>query len=57
MEELSHSKHMPEDKLEIVELCVAGIKQLANTKQTFKEFLGFSTVNRKLLTECLEKAF
>jgi hypothetical protein len=37
---------MPDDKLEIVELCVASIKQLANTKQTFREFLAFSNVNR-----------
>jgi hypothetical protein len=56
-DELTHLRHMPEDKLEIVELCVAAIKQLANSKQTFKEFLGFSNVNRELLTECLSKAF
>lgn len=34
------------EKMEIIELCVSSIKQLANTKQTFKEFLEFSPLNR-----------
>lgn len=59
LNELNNSPNskLPDDKMEIVELCVASIKQLANTKQTFREFLGFSSVNRDLLTECLERVF
>jgi hypothetical protein len=48
---------MSEDKLEIVELCVESIKQLANTKQTFREFLAYSNVNRQLLTVFIQKVF
>ena len=43
--------------MEIIELCVSSIKQLANTKQTFKEFLEFSPLNRDLLTQCLQRVF
>lgn len=37
---------LPSDKLEIIELCVSSIKQMANSKQTFREFLAFSPINR-----------
>ena len=41
LDEVEQYKHerLPNARLEIIELCVASIKQLANTKQTFKEFL------------------
>jgi hypothetical protein len=41
------------EKMEIIELCVSSIKQLANTKLTFREFLAFSALNKELLTECI----
>lgn len=44
---------MTSEKMEIIELCVSSIKQLANTKQTFREFLAFSALNKELLIECL----
>ncbi len=45
------------EKLENIEICVASIKQLANTKQTFKEFLDFSEVNKTLLKEWIKRVF
>ena len=42
----SNGGKLAEDRLEIVEICVSSIKQLANTKQTFREFLQFSPTNR-----------
>ena len=40
-----NSGDLTKEKLEKIEICVASIKQLANTKQTFKEFLSFNQVN------------
>jgi len=60
MQELLHLIKQPNisnERMEIVELCVSSLKQLANTKQTFKEFLDFSQLNRDLLTECIERIF
>lgn len=48
---LLKSGDLTKEKLENIEICVASVKQLANTKQTFKEFLGFNQVNKTLLTD------
>jgi hypothetical protein len=42
-------------KLNIVELCVSSLKQLANTKDTFKEFLAFSDRNRSCLMQIMKR--
>lgn len=59
MNELMRLLNAPDvqGKLNIVELCVSSIKQLANTKATFKEFLNHSEVNRSLLLQCLKRCF
>ena len=55
--QLIKQPNISNERMEIVELCVSSLKQLANTKQTFKEFLEFSQINRDLLTECIERIF
>ena len=50
LDEAEQTQAIKDDRLEIIEICLTSIKQLANTKQTFKEFLSFSPRNRELLT-------
>lgn len=54
---MDEGRELSSSRLEIVELCVASIKQLANTKQTFREFLAFSETNKELLTVCIRRVF
>lgn len=44
-------------KQNVIELCVGSIKQLSNTKQTFREFLEYSEENRTLLPKVLKRCF
>lgn len=46
-----------QEKINIVELCVSSIKQLANSKDTFKEFLDFSDKNRSYLMQIIKRCF
>ena len=47
----------PNTTHKIQELCLGSIKQIANSKQTFRQFLSFSQENLMLLPQCLKKCF